>query len=341
MSRKPFIVPVFIPHIGCPHRCVFCNQKSITGSRNDRPSPDQIKEQISEFLGFKGDNRGRVEVAFYGGNFLGLNTSYRHSLLKQAQEFVNAGRIDSIRFSTRPDTISSTSLEELAPYTVGTVEIGLQSMDDKVLTMSRRGHSANATIRAVEILRNRGLNVGLQIMPGLPGDMLQSILETGNSVVKLKPDFVRIYPTVVIRDTVLEKWYNSGKFQPLSLDEAVDVTKRLYLLFEGQGISVIRIGLHAGSSLLEPGNIVAGPFHPAFGHLVHSAVFFDLAARKLETQNDIAKRVKLMVHPKDVSKAIGLKKENINRLIAQFGLEKLCVVSDRKIPRDTLKIANW
>ena len=339
MSRKPFIVPVFIPHIGCPHRCVFCNQKSITGSRNDRLSPNQIKEQISEFLGFKGDNRGRVEVAFYGGNFLGLNTSYRNSFLKQVQEFVNTGRVDSIRFSTRPDTISSTSLEELTPYSVGAVEIGLQSMDDNVLTMSQRGHSANDSSTAVEILKNRGINVGLQIMPGLPGDTLQSILKTGNRVVELKPDFVRIYPTVVIRDTTLEKWYNSGKFEPLSLYEAVDVTKRLYLLFEGEGISVIRMGLHAGSSLLEPGNIVAGPFHPAFGHLVHSAIFFDLAARKLETQNDIPNRVKLIVHPEDISKAIGFKKENVNRLTEQFGVKELCFVPDQEIPRGTVEIA--
>jgi len=292
-SPKPYIIPIFLPNKGCPHRCVFCDQSSITGESDGQSLPQQVCERISESLNFKGKDHGSVEVAFYGGNFLGLPESYRQSLLDEAQRFVEKGRVNSIRFSTRPDTITSDAIDALAPYAVRVVEVGAQSMDDTVLSLSRRGHTAVDTRNAVKLLKNRGLWVGLQIMPGLPGDTPESILATGWRVAELKPDFVRIYPTVVVKKTILEKWYNSGRYKPLSLYDATDLTKRLYLVFKDRGISVIRMGLQATESLLKTGAVVAGPFHPAFGHLVHSAVFLDIAIRELERQETVPRKVTL------------------------------------------------
>jgi len=324
--------------MGCPHRCVFCNQTSITGQEDGKLSLQQVRGTISDFLGFKRRYRGPVEVAFYGGNFLGLPKPYRQSLLGEAQIFVQNGQVNSIRFSTRPDTITRAALTALAPYTVKVVEVGAQSMDDTVLSLSRRGHTSEHTRDAVKLLQGHGLRVGLQIMPGLPGDTPESILETGQRVAELKPDFVRIYPTVVVKNTVLEKWYGSGRFKPLSLADAVELTKRLYLLFKARGISVIRMGLQATGSLLEPGAVLAGPFHPAFGHLVHSAIFLDLAARELEMQKTLSKRITLRVHPRDVPKLKGLKNHNMRRLIQRFHLEELLVLPDPAVPVNTVRV---
>ena len=337
-ALRPFIIPLFIPHMGCPHRCVFCNQTSITGHENQRLLPQQIGQTISEFLGFKGRHRGSVEVAFYGGNFLGLSETYRESLLGEAQKFVEKGQVNGIRFSTRPDTVSRESLAALGCHAVRVVEVGAQSMDDSVLSASRRGHTAEDTRKSIRLLKDYGLKIGLQIMPGLPGDTLESILETGHKVAELKPDFVRIYPTVVVKKTVLEKWYATGRFKPLSLADAVELTKRLYLLFRARGICVIRMGLQATESLLEPGAVVDGPFHPAFGHLVHSAIFLDLAAREIEMQKTLSKRIALKVHPHDLPKLKGLKNHNIRRLMHKFDLEELQVLPDRAVPENALSV---
>ena len=324
--------------MGCPHRCVFCDQSSITGESDAQIQPQQVRKRISEFLGFKGKDRGLVEVAFYGGNFLGLPESYRQSLLDEAQGFVEKGQVNSIRFSTRPDTITSDAIDALAPYAVRVVEVGAQSMNDTVLSLSRRGHTSVDTRNAVKLLRDRGLWVGLQIMPGLPGDTPESIIETGRKVAELKPDFVRIYPTVVVKNTVLEKWYDSGRYKPLSLADAIGLTKRLYLVFKARGILVIRMGLQATGSLLETGTVVAGPFHPAFGHLVHSAVFLDIATRELERQETVSRKVALKVHPHDVPKVKGLKNHNIKKLILRFELEELQVLSDPAVSEDTVRV---
>jgi histone acetyltransferase (RNA polymerase elongator complex component) len=337
---KPFIIPLFIPNMGCPHRCVFCDQTAITGHQNGGLSPQQVRDTIRQSLGFKGRRRGLVEVAFYGGNFLGLPIAARESLLDEAQRSIENGQVESIRFSTRPDTISLDALNALAPYTVRAIEVGAQSMDDTVLALSRRGHTAAQTRDAVKRLKAHGLQVGLQIMPGLPGDTPTSILETGRRVAELQPDFVRIYPTVVVKNTVLAKWYASGRFTPLSLADAVDLTKQLYLLLTGCGIQVIRMGLQPSGSLLEGGHVVAGPFHPAFGHLVHSAIFLDQAAQALEHQQGLSKKVTLKVYPKDLSRLMGLKKGNIKHLVKRFHLEELRVIPDPGVRRHAVRVEN-
>jgi len=338
MSSKPFIIPVFVPHLGCPHRCVFCNQVSITGHTDGRVSTDEVAARILEFLDYKGPRRDSVEVAFYGGNFLGLSEVYRQALLDEAQMFVESGKVDGIRFSTRPESITKDNLAALAPYSVRGVELGAQSMDDEILLLSRRGHTAQDTENAVERLRAFGVKVGIQIMPGLPGDTAETILETGRRVVELQPDFVRVYPTVVIENTVLETWYRAGRFAPLSLADAVAFSKRLYLLFEGHGISVIRMGLQGTETLSRSGALVAGPFHPAFGHLVHSAVFLDHAIKALERQEPVGERLTIKANPRDVPKVRGLKNQNVTELTRRFRLKQLQVLEDPNIRRNTLQV---
>lgn len=337
---KPYIIPLFIPNMGCPHRCVFCDQTTITGHKNGGLSPQQVRDTIRQSLGFKGRRRGSVEVAFYGGNFLGLPTAARESLLDEAQRFIEDGQVESIRFSTRPDTVTPEALNALATYTVRAIEVGAQSMDDTVLALSRRGHTAAHTRDAVRQIKAHGLQVGLQIMPGLPGDTPTCILETGRNVAELQPDFVRIYPTVVVKNTLLEKWYASGRFTPLSLAEAVDLTKQLYLLLTACDISVIRMGLQPSGSLLQGGHVVAGPFHPAFGHLVHSAIFLDQAAQTLERQPGLSKKVTLKVYPNELSRLMGLKKHNIKHLIKRFHLEELRVIPDPAVVQHTVRVEN-
>ncbi|MDY6950798.1 MAG: radical SAM protein [Thermodesulfobacteriota bacterium] len=340
MKPRPFIVPLFIPHRGCPHRCVFCNQTSITGLKDGIGSRQEVRDRIRAFLAFRKAHRGTTEVAFYGGNFLGLPRDYRNLLLEEAQGFVERGQLDGIRFSTRPDTVTAHTLEEVAPYSVTTIEVGAQSMNDTVLALSRRGHTGADTERAVAILRACHMQVGLQIMPGLPGATPETILETGLQVAALRPDFVRIYPTVVVTNTVLEKWYQSGRFTPLSLPEAVALTKRLYRLFTDAHIVVIRMGLQPSSSLRARGQVVAGPFHPAFGHLVHSAHFLDLATEALASEKRLPRRVTVKVHPPDVPKLVGQKRENIKRLVARFHLERLQVLPDETVAENTVEVVS-
>jgi histone acetyltransferase (RNA polymerase elongator complex component) len=253
---------------------------------------------------------------------------------------VDQGEVDSLRFSTRPDTVTHGTLEALAPFAVRAIEVGAQSMDDTVLALSRRGHTAAQTEEAVKRLRAHGFQVGLQIMPGLPGDTPTSILETGRRVAQLQPDFVRIYPTVVVKNTPLAKTYALGRFTPLSLTDAVALTKELYVLLTGCGIQVIRMGLQPSGTLLEGGHVLAGPFHPAFGHLVHGAVFLDRAAQAFEAQPGLSKKVTLKVSPKDLSKLLGLKKENLKHLIKRFGLEELRVMADPAVVRETVQLEN-
>jgi len=340
MKPRPFIVPLFIPHRGCPHRCVFCNQTSITGLKDGIRSKQEVRDRIAKFLGFRGAGRGTTEVAFYGGNFLGLPKAYRKLLLDEAQAFVKKGQVDGIRFSTRPDTVTDAALKEVAPYSIRTIEVGAQSMNDAVLALSQRGHTGADTQRAVKVLTPCNVQVGLQIMPGLPGATSESILETGQQVAALRPDFVRIYPTVVVKNTLLEKWYQSGRFTPLSLPEAVELTKKLYLLFAGANIPVIRMGLQPSSSLRASGQVVAGPFHPAFGHLVHSALFLDLATQALESEKGLSRRVAVKVYPSDVPKLVGQKRGNIRRLIERFDLERLQVLPDVTVPENTVQVVS-
>ena len=275
-NERPFIIPVFLPNSGCLHRCAFCNQTSITGVKQDTILPEKLRSVINEFLQWKGKFRNNVQISFYGGNFLGLKEKYLKTLLNESAKFVESGKVGSIRFSTRPDTITNERLDILKEYPVSTIELGVQSMDDRVLTMAKRGHTSSDTVKAVAVLKERGYEIGLQMMVGLPGDDEATSLATGRRIADLAPDFVRIYPAVVLKNSLLAKWYKEGKYTPLSLEPCVTLVKKLHLLFDEKKIPVIRMGLQASADLENGTTILAGPYHPAFGHLVYSEIFLDM-----------------------------------------------------------------
>jgi histone acetyltransferase (RNA polymerase elongator complex component) len=267
------IIPFFIPHSGCPHQCVFCNQKNITGQTKP-VDPSAVPQKIADYLANNSSDK-TTHVAFYGGSFTALPFETQKAYLAAVQPFIHTGHIAGIRLSTRPDCITKEILSLLNEYHVTTIELGVPSMDDVVLTRSGRGHTATDTVNAVSLIKSHGFQIGLQLMPGLPGDSADSFMKTIRRVIDLKPHFVRIYPALVIKDTALEDLYTSGRYMPLSLDEAVLLCREALERFELAGIDVIRIGLQPTEELEKPGTIIAGPYHPAFRQLVESSILLD------------------------------------------------------------------
>lgn len=337
--ERPFIVPVFLPNIGCPHKCVFCNQSAITGVKQKIPSSEEIGLQINRFLNYKGRNRSLVQISFFGGNFLGLKIDFIKSLLREATKFVIEGRVDSIRFSTRPDTIDYERLDILEEFPVATVEIGVQSMDDKVLCLAGRGHTSSDTEKAVSILKERNYEVGLQMMIGLPGDDGSMSLYSAKKIAALSPDFVRIYPTLVLKNSILSGWYKEGKYTPLSLKKSVTLAKDIYLIFKEKKIRVIRMGIQASEHFERETTILAGPYHPAFGHLVHSEIFLDMASSIIEAEGiGSCDSVGIKVHPRSVSKIRGIKNFNVKTLKEMFNIKSLEIIPHHSLAEDAIII---
>ena len=302
-------------------------------------SPENVERQILEFLEYKGNNRRPVQVAFYGGNFLGLEKGYIERLLNVSAKFVKNKRIDAIRFSTRPDTIDHDRIETIKNYPVSTVEIGAQSMDDGVLATARRGHSAFDTQRAVTLLKDRRYQIGLQMMVGLPEEDEAGSLSTAYRISELEPDFVRIYPTIVLKNSLLARWYENGTYRPWSLERSIAHVKTLYLLFKQKNIPVIRMGLQASEDLDRGDAVLAGPYHPAFGHMVHSEIFLDMATAIMENKTVSRKTVTIQVHPRSISKIRGLKNRNVETLKKKFHLQSLKIVPDPSLAEDQLAIS--
>ena len=271
---KPFgMIPFFIPHVGCPYVCTFCNQSRITGQSGiSHLTPDYIKDTITEYVGSKRNDK-YWEVAFYGGSFTAIYTELQHQLLAPASEMLKSGIIDGIRCSTRPDAVGDEAITLLQSYGVKTVELGVQSMNDGILVDAKRGHTAQEVVDAVDRLKQRGMIVGVQLLPGLKGETWETILETAIAVVKLKPDFVRIYPVLVIENTELAEQYRSGEYKPLSTDQAITYCAFLKEWFEEHNIEVIRTGLQSTEELDSGNSLVAGPYEPAMGELVVNEQF--------------------------------------------------------------------
>lgn len=268
IKKRQLVIPIFIPFGGCEHQCVFCNQDNITGETG-LPSVGEVKETIELYLStWKGI--GRKEVAFYGGSFTALKKDLQVDYLKTAFEYVEDGSLEGIRFSTRPDCISEDIVDFVSSYGVDIIELGVQSMNDNVLKLSGRGHSGEDVIKASKIIKDKGLTLGLQIMPGLPGDTHSCVIETTKTVASLAPSFVRIYPTLVIKDTPLFKLYERGDYTPWSMESMVDVCREVRDIFESKGIKIIRMGLQPTEEL--EATLVAGPYHPAFRDIVNGSI---------------------------------------------------------------------
>jgi len=332
---KPFVIPFFIPYAGCPHRCVFCNQTAITGL-NKPPAATEIRTTVDQFLPYNQRRRKPVQLAFFGGNFLGLDHDTISTLLIEAQTFVRDGIIDSIRFSTRPDTINRETLDLISKFSVQTVELGIQSLDDIVLSLSKRGHTASQSKTALRMLKEHHYETGAQIMTGLPGDTGPQSINTAEILTTLGPDFVRIYPTVVISGSVLANWYENGDYTPANIEEAVSLVSRLYRIFKIHHIPVIRMGLQPTEELNDKTTVLAGPYHPAFGHLVLSKLFLEKIIHAIQDRHCNDDTLRLTVHPRNVSVLRGLRNDNIRILEEMFGLQSIRIIEDSSLSPDQI-----
>lgn len=321
---KPLIVPFFISHKGCPYRCVFCNQVKIAGSAGDLPSAAELVDRIAAYRASGG--RKSVEVAFYGGTFTSLPRPVLERLLLPLQPLTAGGEVDSIRVSTRPDSIDAAMAGFLVQMGVKTVELGVQSMDDDVLALSGRGHTAAHTVNACRVLQTAGVAVGMQLMPGLPGDSEEKALASLNACLSLRPEFLRIYPTLVIAGTELARLYETGRYSPLPLDKAVRLCKLMLHAALAADVKVIRIGLQPTGELDTGGTVLAGPYHPAFRQLVESALCYDLLSG-LTRGIPAGETVTVFCAPSRLSDIAGQMKSNLKRLLAEQGVEVAAVMA--------------
>lgn len=315
---KQSIIPIFVPHLGCPGACIFCNQRRISGVTVETTA-DMAKKEIDSALERIGDRP--AQVAFYGGSFTAIDKEKQESLLAAAYEYVQAGRVTGIRLSTRPDAIDEQIIERLKRYAVDTVELGCQSMNDDVLRLSKRGHDSAACYKAAGMLKAAGFKVILQMMTGLPGDDGSQSIETAGKMVNIKPDGVRIYPTVVVKDTELFDLWEAGLYKEHTVDDAVELCAVLCRMFDEAGIPVIRLGLNPTEELSN-GAAVAGAYHPALGELVRSRIWLD-RLRGLLDGKKLPQDIEITVPKGAVSLCVGQKKANIQRLRSEYGLRSI------------------
>ncbi len=338
---KHINIPIFIPHLGCPFTCIFCDQNRISATQ-DIPGEAEVIKTIEEHLATI-PSGAKVEVAFFGGNFTMVEKVKQEEYLAAANRYLQDGRVQGIRISTRPDGIDEGILEYLKKWGVKTIELGVQSLSDEVLTASGRGYRAEAVVKACRLIKEYGFRLGIQLMIGLPGDNLERDLVTAREVIKLQPDMVRIYPTLVIAATQLEKLYLKGKYTPLTLAEALHNSLMVFLQFQKEGIPVIRMGLQPGEELRREGCVVAGPFHPAFGELVEQEAFKIQAGEAIEQyfRNHTNEReLLLFVHPRDISKVVGQRRANLDYLRERFGLLRIKVRGIDTMVRDSVGVGS-
>jgi len=334
MTPRCRIIPLFIPHRGCPHRCVFCDQEAVTGAHP--PTHAVLQESLDHALASCKAEED-VEVAFYGGSFTCLPLEEQEGLLGVVQPYLASGRVGSIRVSTRPDGLDGERLVLLKRFGVRTVELGVQSMDPLVLQRSGRGHGPGESVRAVKRLKETGFSVGVQLMVGLPGERTSTLLAGARKVASLGPDFMRIYPVLVMRNTPLARDFLSGSFRPLSLARAVVLAARMKGVFDSHKIPVIRIGLQPTPDLAR--NILAGPYHPAFGELVLARNMFRNVRSTLTRARGKGKVRQISFSIKDESLVRGPRNAYLNRLRELGLLDGVEVVFSPAVERLGVRLA--
>ena len=331
MTKNYYIIPLFIPHEGCPHDCVFCNQDRISGS-TERVTAEKVYETVDEYLQTIDRTNATVEISFFGGTFTAIPEERQRELLKVAKEYKDKKLIDKIRMSTRPDYIDDYILTYLKEYKVDIIELGVQSLNNKVLHASGRGHTAEDVERASKLIKQYGITLGHQIMPGLPCDNYERDIETVKESIKMKPDICRLYPSLVIKDTPMERMYQNGIYKPYTLEEAVNVCKEMFKLYTEAGVNVIRIGLQPTEAIAEGKDVIAGPFHPAFRELVEGSLMVDSIKEQLANE----KVGVVKINPKDISKLYANKKVYFNELLNDG--YKIKVVTNNNIERGHMDI---
>lgn len=333
--QSQYIIPIFVPHLGCPNDCVFCNQRSISGQKK-QVTGAEVKQTIKEYLETFKNEDAHKEVAFFGGSFTGIEPEKQEELLQAAYEYVENGEIDSIRVSTRPDYIDKTILKRLKKYKVKTIELGVQSSNDYILKQAKRGHTFEDVKKASKLIRRYGFDLGHQMMVGLPESTRIDELNTAKDLAKLKPKMIRIYPVLVIKNTELARMYQNGEYEPVTLEQAIETCKELYYFFEKKHITIIRMGLQNTDLISNPDNleseVLAGPYHEAFGQLVESRIWYDSIVNKIKQFNVKVKEVEIELNPRDVNHVIGHKKENINKLKEFYEVDVKIIQNEKKIP---------
>ena len=323
MSARESIIPLFVPHLGCPNDCVFCNQRRISGSLVPATAED-VDKAIDNAAALP-RNGAKRQLAFYGGSFTAIPVEMQLELLGRAKAHIDTGEIDSVRLSTRPDAIDGAVLKRLRAHGVETIELGAQSLDDEVLRLSGRGHTAGDVEKASRLIKSAGFRLILQMMTGLPGDSVEKSIATAEKIIALEPDGVRIYPTVIVRDTALYDLWKAGLYTEHTVEEAVRCCARILPLFEAAGIPVIRLGLNPTEDL-SGGDAAGGAYHPALGELVKGEIMYE-RSRTLFVNSAVraGDAVCLGVAANKISQMNGQKRRNIERLCAEFSLSALKV----------------
>lgn len=338
--KKEYIIPIFVPHLGCPNDCTFCNQKKISGQTKMVTAKD-VKDTIEYYLSNFKKEDNYIEVAFFGGSFTGIEREKQVELLSAAYEYIKNKKIDSIRLSTRPDYINKDILKMLKKYKVKTIELGVQSSNNYILQKSKRGHTFDDVKTASKLIRRYGFMLGHQMMIGLPESTRKDEIKTAKDLIKLKPKIVRIYPVLVISGTQLERDYISGEYQPLTVETAVETSKELMVLFNRKNIKVIRVGLQNTDEITDPNNansqVVAGPYHPAFRQLVESALWYDVISTNIKKINMKIKDVQIDANPYDINNIVGHKRCNILK-IEEIYDTNLFINANESIKKGNFKI---
>ncbi len=328
MKERHLNIPIFIPHMGCPNACVFCNQRSISGTQCFDAST--VEREIEKALTTvrEGDT---CEIAFFGGSFTGIDRALMVDLLERAQKYIDRGQVSHIRLSTRPDYINPEVLTILGRYGVKTVELGLQSMDDRVLLASGRGHDSRCALRACQLVREYGFELVGQMMIGLPLSDLGSEIMTAKQICDAGAQGARVYPTVVFRDTELARMTEKGSYLPLSTEDAVQRTASVLEIFEQRGVPCIRVGLCASESLSDEREVLGGANESAMGELAMNEVYFRRICGEIERRGFFGGSLTMMVSEGSISKAVGQKRKNAVRICEKYGFQRVKVLENHEI----------
>ncbi len=333
--KRHAIIPIFIPHLGCPHSCVFCNQRAIT-ARSGAVSEEDVRRTAEEYLSTLEDSGvEEIELSFFGGSFTGIPMAEQSAYLAIAKEYKDAGRISKIHMSTRPDYIDRAILDNLARFGADVIELGVQSFDPKVLLLSERGHSAEQVFEASRLIKEYGLTLGIQLMIGLPGDSYEACMDSVRKTVEIGPELARIYPTVIISGTKLARMYLDGSYKPFSREETLRTAKDMYLGLTGAGINVIRVGLKA-SSLINDGDdsaVLGDSYHPAFRQLLDG----EIAKDRIEEALAGCASLTVRAGTKALSSAVGHKGANKKYFAEKYPQKTLRFVSDPSLEEHELR----
>ncbi|MFL0195940.1 elongator complex protein 3 [Clostridium sp. WILCCON 0269] len=335
MQNRHYIIPIFVPHEGCPHSCIFCDQTIITGNEQ-KVDEGFVRSTIEQYLETIKRKNSIVEVSFFGGTFTAIPIDKQRNLLKVAKEYKDRGDIDYIHLSTRPDYIDKFILDNLKEYSVDIIELGIQSLDREVLLKSGRGHSAEDVRLASYLIKKYEFVLGHQVMLGLPHDTFEKDIETVKSSISMKPDIYRLYPALVIKGTAMEHMYRKNQYEPYKLSQAVDICKILYCILKANKIQVIRMGLQPTENINLQKDVIAGPFHPAFRELVEGSIYNSIIEENIPAH--YKGYITIKINTRDLSKLYANKKEYFNHMQEKFNDCFIEVVQDSSMDRETLNI---